>query len=1305
MALVEPSWDVNSLCFDSVNDILYTGGRDGTIKSWSLKGDFTDTHCDRSFEGHDGWINCVRLLNENTYKTIRVWDTKTGETKAILKHHSDSILSLCVAENSASFCSAGTDGNLFQYNIEVTDAGRTVLRTQLPKAIEQLSGFEGFFNNCVIYDNFGPNSERHTFVHKDIVHSILFSEDDQFLITGCADGSLRVFELIDFTKVVEIPFHDPILCMVTPGPSVSMIYLGHRSGAIRAVHFDFQTQQLLFLKHQSIYRNYPIDQRLAMQGKTSYSGIFPSSSKQGVSGTQTKTDGYDYYGYGYTYSYGSSRNDSGSGSKGSESDNSSYESETGYSSKSRDESSGSSSSAKYVSSSSPARTGVSDDETHQRTDSSQTSQTATTSPSSAPSTSDPSPQTTTPSETSAPHTVQTSPIASFPPTPTGEQRIPPSLTKASKTPSSTTKSRKKKKTSTQRRSEKLSRLTALPPFVPESVSDILLSDVDRDRDDEFHSLHSTSMHDLNSTFRLTPTHAPYLSERPPPLHSSVSSSFSDDGERRQSEIFHIWLYPYLHPFFKILHKPTVKDELTLKQQKGFILNPRRKKTDNRYTPQPGTVAKMDQAKFRPGVKERHVVAQRIVSDETESGQAKGLNLNSVLDMVFVWKTAEGGQRVLMLCVTRANRRIEFWPVFRDRNDPSYSEPLFDIECSPGIVELRKLSNQMHILSRDEDGTVCLWNVLTGRKEDTLGKGEIDQYVSQFPQPQQFRREWYEANSHLGHVSVTLTTPSCFRCVFPTFQHVAIPHMKKRKRGEDRAKDGTHSHLRSPRKRVPSRTRQPGEVKETSDGSDSSDNTDTDNEEYVEYCHMVNLGEECLLNLFESWDGWDLVHDTPLKDVNPTDPPISEPIFPPSTDIICRDCDGIVIFHETVENLTHLPVVPHPLYSTLIPNSSNFSEITAFYPFEQTQNNFHSKSNPRSVYSGLHTSHPNPDPDSSSDNFSSNPNSSGNLTEFIATSQITPQPAPNPRKEKLSSLSSVISPPFSTALTTHTTIPQSESCFYPYKTVHTNSLTDCVIGGNDDLSTVDPINALISFNSPPHTPLSPMEQSEQTLSASTSHLHRPHKYHQFAQQALLDKYMDMQKNTHQSQLRRKSALTADGPYPTCVPRWIAYSVIRGDLPCQPVLVTYQLVHSDRNPMQNSPQVETSPNKPLSLSSHHTLLPSLPSIGVYSFTAIETLLISSVHSFLYSVYQTLSPSLRIIPDTHNQTKTSSHEGFHTPSTSVRSITSIVSTLVQNKDISLSCNGSLLHLWDTLATVKAKHWKMADPVIIHYHHSVPS
>jgi RNA polymerase sigma factor (sigma-70 family) len=199
---------VYSLAFLPGGKKAVTGGGEGTIRIWDLE---TGKELKR-YEGHEGTVYGLDvsgdgklLLTGGEDKTMRLWDLATGDEVRRFEGHEGKVRAVAFSadgKRAASGCILG-DANLRIWDVET---GKEVSKYPIASTpakgrrdigIRKASEFSGIapgglggFGGFGGYGPFGP------FLDETVgIASVAFSPDGKFVLAGCMDSVLRVFEL------------------------------------------------------------------------------------------------------------------------------------------------------------------------------------------------------------------------------------------------------------------------------------------------------------------------------------------------------------------------------------------------------------------------------------------------------------------------------------------------------------------------------------------------------------------------------------------------------------------------------------------------------------------------------------------------------------------------------------------------------------------------------------------------------------------------------------------------------------------------------------------------------------------------------------------------------------------------------------------------------------------------------------------------------------------------------------------------------------------------------------------------------
>ena len=112
---------------------------------------------------------------------------------------------------------------------------------------------------------------------------------------------------------------------------------------------------------------------------------------------------------------------------------------------------------------------------------------------------------------------------------------------------------------------------------------------------------------------------------------------------------------------------------------------------------------------------------------------------------------------------RERKRFESTGQFHPR--PTCGKhPDLEIQGVPSIVEVKPLTDKRHLLTRDSDGHVALWDVSQACTVEELGtEASIKNAEREKFDPTQSALTWFQPDSSLGVVAGQLNPSSCFSC--------------------------------------------------------------------------------------------------------------------------------------------------------------------------------------------------------------------------------------------------------------------------------------------------------------------------------------------------------------------------------------------------------------------------------------------------------------------------------------------------------------------------------------------------------------
>lgn len=209
---------------------LWTSSWDKTIKRWEIE----TGKLIRTYNHHSDFVKKV-VVEENgligyscsSDKTIRKFNVETGESLGVIREYTRPVddLLLTNIDGSSKLISASSDGT-----IRVWEAETLKLLSTLDDHFTSVSNLHQSSDGTIFSVSADKTARRWDLTkkksilnieHPDFVKSLSTILDGRFLITGCRDGDIRIFDGATGDKLATIPGHfDDVSCILIKGSTI-----------------------------------------------------------------------------------------------------------------------------------------------------------------------------------------------------------------------------------------------------------------------------------------------------------------------------------------------------------------------------------------------------------------------------------------------------------------------------------------------------------------------------------------------------------------------------------------------------------------------------------------------------------------------------------------------------------------------------------------------------------------------------------------------------------------------------------------------------------------------------------------------------------------------------------------------------------------------------------------------------------------------------------------------------------------------------------------------------------------------------
>jgi WD40 repeat protein len=216
---------VRSVAFSPDGQYALSGSGDNTLRLW----DIATGEQVRVFEGHEDWVSSVAFSPDGQYALsgscgkqgdgvycivgeMRLWDVSTGEEVRVFEGHTSDVRSVAFSPDGQYALSGSDDGTVRLWEVATGEEvpvfeghegwvrsvafspdGRYVLAGSCGRRTD--TGTRCIISELRLWEVATGEEVRVFRGHEDWVHSVVFSPDGQYALSGSDDGTVWLWEV------------------------------------------------------------------------------------------------------------------------------------------------------------------------------------------------------------------------------------------------------------------------------------------------------------------------------------------------------------------------------------------------------------------------------------------------------------------------------------------------------------------------------------------------------------------------------------------------------------------------------------------------------------------------------------------------------------------------------------------------------------------------------------------------------------------------------------------------------------------------------------------------------------------------------------------------------------------------------------------------------------------------------------------------------------------------------------------------------------------------------------------------------